>query len=211
MLYYPTAYEQKRTGYRFLQWVPSQRIYHTGTDWNNGYGNQDKGQPVVACTWGVVLYASPVAYNGGLGGYIVIHHPHNGPVTTRYMHLGSITVKEGETVYPQQLIGTLSDTGNAAGAHLHFEVLNHKGLQYITKSSRPYGRYSNGLSRAQVAALWMDPEKWLQEQNHYVGPSPQQKLNQVENALRWSVPPRKNMLERLKMRLQSLLTSERII
>lgn len=186
--------------------MPSQGIFHTGIDWNFGVGNQDDGQPVVACSWGIVLFASNTEYNGGLGGYIVILHPHNN-ASTRYMHLGSITVKEGETVYPNQIIGSLSDTGNAAGAHLHFEVLNEKGLEYIKNYKRPYGRYSGGLTKAQMMSYWMDPEKWLGEQNHYFGMDAQQKLNQVSNALRFAVPPRKNMLERLEQRLKTMIGS----
>lgn len=42
---------------------------------------------------------------------------------TRYAHLSSILVKNGDTVTEGQLIGYTGETGNISGAHLHFEVI----------------------------------------------------------------------------------------
>lgn len=45
------------------------------------------------------------------------------PLQTRYAHLSSILVKNGDTVTEGQLIGYTGETGNISGAHLHFEVI----------------------------------------------------------------------------------------
>jgi murein DD-endopeptidase MepM/ murein hydrolase activator NlpD len=197
-----TRSEAKRTGYHFCQ-KTADGLIHSGIDYNYGIGDQDKYQPVMSPTWGVVEYVSPSGTNGGLGNYLVIHHPHN-DAWTRYMHLDSITVKEGETVYPNQTVGYLGDTGTTS-SHLHAEVLNHKGIEFIRHYIRPYGRYTKGLTRDQVQDMWTDPEKWLAVENHYVGPNVQQRLNQAQNALRWATGLRRNMLLRLIERLVAMI------
>ena len=54
------------------------------------------------------------------GNYVQIQHS-NG-YTTFYAHLSSVSVKVGQTVKKGQRIGYMGDSGNAYGAHLHFEV-----------------------------------------------------------------------------------------
>lgn len=48
---------------------------------------------------------------------------------TLYAHMQYLFVRAGETVQSGQLLGTVGQTGNATGPHLHFEIL-HKGLRY---------------------------------------------------------------------------------
>lgn len=59
------------------------------------------------------------------GNMIRIRHADYAGVTlqTRYAHLSSICVENGQTVREGQLIGYTGDTGNVNGAHLHFEVI----------------------------------------------------------------------------------------
>ena len=205
MLYCPTRYDSKRTGYKFGSYVKDQGLYHPGIDFNYGVGDDDKYQPIMSPTWGLVLYVSPAGTNGGLGNYVVLNHPHNN-ASTRYLHNDSIIVKVGETVYPNQIIAYLGDSGTSS-SHCHFEVLNEKGLTFIKDYKRPYGRYSGGLSPSQMRSYWLDPEEWLNTQEHYFGMDAGKRLNQVETALKWAVPPRKNMLIRLQERLKTMIGS----
>ena len=46
---------------------------------------------------------------------------------TRYAHLSEINVQQGDTVERGQRIGRVGETGNADGAHLHFELILSTG------------------------------------------------------------------------------------
>ena len=48
---------------------------------------------------------------------------------TLYAHLQYLFVRAGEAVSAGQTLGTVGQTGNATGPHLHFEIL-HRGLRY---------------------------------------------------------------------------------
>ncbi len=84
-------------------------------DWNR---NPDLGAPVVAAASGVVTtaYATP---KGGYGRWVVIDHA-NGE-SSLYAHLASVVVAVGQRIDQGAMIGTLGDSGNASGSHLHFE------------------------------------------------------------------------------------------
>ena len=59
------------------------------------------------------------------GNMVRIRHADYGgkSLQTRYAHLSSFCVKQGEQVREGQLIGYTGQTGNVSGAHLHFEVI----------------------------------------------------------------------------------------
>jgi murein DD-endopeptidase MepM/ murein hydrolase activator NlpD len=59
--------------------------------------------------------------DNGYGKTILIQHA--GGLQTRYAHLGMINVKAGDVVAPQQVLGSVGNTGRSTGPHLHFEVI----------------------------------------------------------------------------------------
>lgn len=77
------------------------------------------GKKVYATGDGIVTFVRHS--RTGYGNEIVIDH--NFGFGTRYGHLGSIIVKEGDQVIRGQVIGTVGATGRATGPHLHYEVL----------------------------------------------------------------------------------------
>lgn len=85
---------------------------HSGIDYM-----ADIGTPVVAAADGYVAVAS-YGWNGGYGNQIVIDHGGN---TSRYAHLGSLTVGSGQYVEQGQIIGYVGMTGRTTGPHLHYE------------------------------------------------------------------------------------------
>jgi murein DD-endopeptidase MepM/ murein hydrolase activator NlpD len=89
---------------------------HTGTDYN-----VPKGTPVQAAMAGVV---SSVNLGADYGTSVMIDHPDG--YQTIYAHLSEKQVKVGDTVAKGQRIGKSGDSGNASGAHLHFEVRQGK-------------------------------------------------------------------------------------
>lgn len=81
-----------------------------------------QGTPVNAAAPGIVTRAS---YSPSYGNVVFIHHPQLNKSTV-YAHLHKISVDAGEKVNSGQQIGTVGNTGNSFGNHLHFEV--HQGL-----------------------------------------------------------------------------------
>jgi len=86
--------------------------FHTGIDIWCPEGNPDfasKDGTVIAAEWG-----------GGYGNMTIIDH--GGGFSTLYAHQSRMYVHQGQVVHRGQQIGACGATGNATGAHLHFEI-----------------------------------------------------------------------------------------
>jgi len=79
----------------------------------------NEGEPIYAAGNGVVTMAQS-GWNYGYGNVVQIDHG-NGYVTV-YAHLSVINVSVCQAVGQGTIIGAAGSTGNAFGAHLHFEV-----------------------------------------------------------------------------------------
>ena len=92
---------------------------HNGLDIANS-----KGTKISAAAGGTVEL---VKYsNTSYGNQVLINHG-NG-FKTRYAHLDTISVKEGDKVSKGGKIGTMGNTGNVrgvTGVHLHFEIIDN--------------------------------------------------------------------------------------
>ena len=81
----------------------------------------------LACKSGTPVYAfatgkvAKVAYSTTYGNYILINH--GGSFQTRYAHLSSVHVRQGDVVSIREHIGRVGSTGMATGPHLHFECI----------------------------------------------------------------------------------------
>ena len=73
--------------------------------------------PVYSPADGVVVFAG---YKQGYGKVIVIDHGYE--LSTLYGHLADIMVIRWEKVKRGQVIGSIGNTGNSSGPHLHYEV-----------------------------------------------------------------------------------------
>ncbi len=78
------------------------------------------GTKVVAAAEGLVIETSNDAWGGGYGHYVLLEHP-NG-TKTRYAHLEEVGVSIGDYIKQGDGLGTMGQTGEASGCHLHFEV-----------------------------------------------------------------------------------------
>jgi murein DD-endopeptidase MepM/ murein hydrolase activator NlpD len=85
---------------------------HTGLDFRASVGD-----PVRTTAAGTV---TQTGWNGGYGKMVEIDHG-NG-LSTRYAHLSSFEVREGQTVRMGQIVGRVGSTGRSTGPHLHYET-----------------------------------------------------------------------------------------
>ena len=77
-----------------------------------------KGTPVFATTDGIVrLTGNNFYYNGN---FVLLDHGQG--LSSIYLHLSKISVKEGEIVKKGQKIGEIGTTGRSTGPHLHWGV-----------------------------------------------------------------------------------------
>lgn len=113
---------------RYYNGVFANDYYHRGVDYAGGYGSA-----VIAPAAGRVALVGRESNGFAVNGNI-IGLDHGQGVTSAYLHLSRILVKEGDLVKPGQVIGAVGDTGAATGPHLH------------------WGLYVNGLS--------VDPVPW---------------------------------------------------
>ena len=105
-------------------WTGSTRDSHSpsrySVDWNR---TDDEDDPVVASAPGVVIRAE--RWTTSYGHWVMIEHPSG--ETTIYAHMNAVTVALGQTVDQGTQVGTVGNTGNSFGAHLHFEERSSGG------------------------------------------------------------------------------------
>ena len=86
--------------------------FHTGVDISAPYG-----QAVIAPADGAVAFAGE---SGGYGRLVILEHGQG--ISTRYGHLASFAVAEGQRVRRGDVIGYVGRSGRSTGPHLHYEV-----------------------------------------------------------------------------------------
>lgn len=87
-----------------------------------------RGTAVISVSDGIVTKSY---YSSTYGNVVFIEH--NQDFETVYAHLHERLVKEGDTVYEGEQVGTIGNTGRSSGDHLHFEV--HDGKWTNTKNN----------------------------------------------------------------------------
>ncbi|HEU4807925.1 MAG TPA: M23 family metallopeptidase, partial [Homoserinimonas sp.] len=90
---------------------------HEGTDIAPGFGT-----PIYSIAAGVVIQASG---DGAYGYHVTVEHVIDGQmITSLYAHMapGTMAVSVGDHVDIGQQLGAVGASGNAQGAHLHFEI-----------------------------------------------------------------------------------------
>jgi murein DD-endopeptidase MepM/ murein hydrolase activator NlpD len=76
-----------------------------------------RGTPIFATGTGRVLRAGVA---GGYGNMVEIQHAEG--LVTRYGHMDTIAVVEGQAVTAGSVLGTLGSTGDSTGPHVHYEI-----------------------------------------------------------------------------------------
>ena len=117
---YKTGFTRPVAGGRITGVFGSQRILNgIAKDPHNGLDiAAPSGTPVYAMSDGIVQLARNEFYY--TGNFILLDHGHG--LTSRYLHLSKISVKEGTLVKKGDLIGLIGTTGRSTGPHLHWSV-----------------------------------------------------------------------------------------
>lgn len=92
--------------------ITKRHTLHEGLDFSAPVGT-----PILAAAGGIVTEAR---YRSGYGKMVEVAHGDG--LVTRYAHASSILVRLGDVVEKGQVIARVGATGQATGAHLHFEV-----------------------------------------------------------------------------------------
>ncbi len=101
---------------RRLHPIYKRYIIHKGIDLGAHIGD-----PVYATGNGVVRETDMGLRRSGYGRQILIDHGFG--YQTRYAHLTTIDVAEGQRIRRGEQIGTVGSTGGSTGPHLHYEVI----------------------------------------------------------------------------------------
>ena len=86
--------------------------FHQGIDISG-----KSGEKIISSAAGEVVIAK---YSYSAGNYVMVSH--GSSVYTVYMHMSTISVKEGQEVVQGQKLGEVGQTGYATGPHLHFGI-----------------------------------------------------------------------------------------
>ncbi len=134
--------------------------YHTGADLNlnTPQWDTDRNAPVYASADGTVTYS---AIGGGTWGHVIVirHEPlADGTIPyTRYAHIHTPMVKEGDSVERGQQIATIGNAyGKLVSYHLHFDISTSGILE-----TNP--RHWPGPDRDAVLKHYLDPRKFILE------------------------------------------------
>ncbi|MBI2426091.1 MAG: M23 family metallopeptidase [Candidatus Hydrogenedentes bacterium] len=100
------------------QYGSRDRVGGPNTKWHKGIDlSAPKGTPVYATAPGKVVFSGE---QSGYGNIVILRHTEE--YDTAYGHLHQRGVQAGKHVKRGALIGTVGQTGNATGPHLHYEV-----------------------------------------------------------------------------------------
>lgn len=80
-----------------------------------------RGTTVYATGSGTVIRVNKSYVEAGYGNYIEIDHGHG--FVTRYAHLESTSVRQGQKVTKGSPIGTVGNSGGSIAPHIHYEVI----------------------------------------------------------------------------------------
>ena len=108
--------------------------FHKGLDFNySGGGDTDKGSPILATHEGTVRVCDN--NESSAGRYVVITSS-NRLIRTKYFHLDSVNVKNGQHEDDSFIIGTMGGSANGSDngcvSHLHYEIWVYNGSKWVS-------------------------------------------------------------------------------
>ena len=103
------------------------RTWHNGVDYTTATG--------VPITTNIPMTVVGAGVQNGYGNIVTLRDGSGN--TYKYAHLDQMTVKPGQVIPPDTLIGYVGNTGESTGSHLHFEAANAAGVSKDPNSINP--------------------------------------------------------------------------
>lgn len=107
--------------------INGKRTWHNGVDYTT-----DTGVPI---TTNIPMTVVDTGFQSGYGKIVTLRD--NSGNTYKYAHLDEMTVKKGQVIPPDTLIGYVGSTGRSTGSHLHFEAADAAGVSKDPNSINP--------------------------------------------------------------------------
>ncbi|RMH41265.1 MAG: SpoIID/LytB domain-containing protein [Gammaproteobacteria bacterium] len=118
------------------------RRLHSGVDFGVPVGT-----PVLASLTGVVQFAG---WMRGYGYTVILQHERGAvqSVQSLYAHLSAIHVRPGQEVLQGEMIALSGNTGLSTGPHLHFELRQWNGREWVPSDINQIVQYAQDLKAA---------------------------------------------------------------
>jgi murein DD-endopeptidase MepM/ murein hydrolase activator NlpD len=144
----------------FGKTVAAKRLYVSGSHNGMDFG-ASIGTPVKSVLSGTVIGAGDTDVTcprASFGRWILVRH--NNGLASIYAHLSVISVKEGDTVTTEQVIGYSGNTGYSTGPHLHLGVY---AADAVKVENRPSVSCGGKIYRMPIAPTeaYLDPVVYL--------------------------------------------------
>jgi RHS repeat-associated protein len=131
--------------------------FHKGLDFNyTGGGATDFGAPILTTHDGIVSVDDNK--EGGEGRSVVVTSPDR-KFRTRYFHLSSISVKDGEKITESTIIGEMG--GSANGKERGREVHLHYEIQVYDEETKKFIPYDPTQGKEKKLSNIVDPQNWI--------------------------------------------------
>ena len=146
---------------------------HLGIDLGASQGTPVKAAKAGTVNW--VQHWDGYSKSGNQSYGNVVRIAHADGKTTLYAHLHTIAVRHGQSVNQGQVIGTVGNTGNSFGAHLHFEVAT--ASPFKRHNPRDFVNFSGGATpNPPKAKAIADIKVMVDSLNYRTGPGTSYKV-----------------------------------
>lgn len=130
--------------------------FHKGLDINFGSGRQDYGATVMSTHDGIAKIKSSL--DGDNGRMVTVTSP-DGSFRTKYLHLSSINVKDGQKIGEADKVGEIG--GSRAGEEYGGQVHLHYQIERLNSETGEYEPYNPTEGKGNSEKNVVDPQKWI--------------------------------------------------
>ncbi|ADB41247.1 Peptidase M23 [Spirosoma linguale DSM 74] len=132
--------------------------FHKGLDINFGGGRADYGAPVLGTHDGVASVKDNL--KGNEGRMVTLTSP-DGKFRTKYLHLSSINVEDGQKITEMTQVGEIG--GSRIGKEFGGQVHLHYQIERLNEESGKFEPYNPTEGKDRKESNVVDPQSWIQK------------------------------------------------